>query len=284
MKTLWDRLFGKGKRSRYLIQHPHLSDYSIDIGLHTDVGRVRASNQDRIGCVRYAAPGNAVVILADGMGGHNGGETASQLAVNILEKRFSRELDQHSCEQALLDSFAEANATIFDVSKEQLDLTGMGTTLVALVIVDGCAYYANVGDSRLYLIRNESCLQLSEDHTMVAQMIKDGLLQPDEAETHPDKNIITRAVGTKPSVEVALSKSPLFLEQSDCFVLCSDGLYDLVSEPELIGIIGQNSAQIACDILVELAKQRGGFDNISVIIVKIEQMAEGHLRVPITRF
>lgn len=284
MKTVWDRWFGKTKRSRYLIREPHLSGYSIEIGLYSDVGCVRASNQDRIGCVRYAAPGNAVTILADGMGGHNGGETASELAVTILEKRFSRQLDQHSCEQALMDSFAEANAAIFDVSKQQVELTGMGTTLVALVIVEGCAVYANVGDSRLYLIRNGGCIQLSEDHTMVAQMVRDGLLQPKEAETHPDKNIITRAVGTKPSVNVALSKSPLFLEQSDCFVLCSDGLYDLVSEPELIEITRKNSAQIACDILVDLAKQRGGYDNISVIIVKIGKMAEGHLRVPITRF
>lgn len=284
MKVFWSRLFGKVKHSKNnIIPKPVITEYNIDIGLRSDIGCVRATNQDHIGCVRYIDSGSLVAILADGMGGHNGGEVASQTAVNILEKSFSSEVDELCCRQSLVDAFTVANSTILSLSEDRDELKGMGTTLVVLLIKKGLAFFANVGDSRLYLFRQGSYTQLSEDHTMVAEMVKGGLLSPEDANNHPDKNVITRAVGTKSNVKISFSENPVILRLLDKFLLCSDGLYDLVTDTELMETVSTNSAQAACDILVNLAKERGGYDNISVIVIGIGDLPDEPIRIPTTR-
>lgn len=274
---------GKPKPGRYLSLNEPLKAYFPEIGLLSDVGRSRSNNQDNIGSVRFADDRNILAVVADGMGGHQGGEVASQTAVEVFQQTFSKHLASNDCLQALMNGFVTANKTIYQLAQGSSELNGMGTTLVVLALMEGSAYYANTGDSRLYWLRNGECRQLSEDHTVVAEMVKGGLLSPEAAENHPDRHLITRAVGTQPDVKATLSNTPLPIELGDCFLLCSDGLYDLVNNIEITGIIINNPAQEACKQLVDLANSRGGYDNISVIVIKIVEKTTTVKEPPITR-
>lgn len=160
----------------------------------------------------------------------------------------------------------------------------MGTTATALAIVNGFAYYAHVGDSRLYLLRNGIMQQLTQDHTFVAQMINDGLISQELAQTHPDRNIVTRALGTKPTVDVDVVKSPIPIQDGDIFILCSDGLYDLVTESDIAKLVREHNPANACHLLIESARSAGGYDNISVIILAVQTTKAEPIKAAITRF
>lgn len=283
MKQFCNWLLGKSKPARYLNLSVPLTTYFPEIGLLSDVGRSRSNNQDNIGSFRFSDNQSILAVVADGMGGHQGGEVASQTAVEIFQRTYSNHLASSDCPQALITGFVAANTAIYQLAQNSSELNGMGTTLVALAVIGGFAYYANVGDSRLYLLRNGKCAQLSEDHTVVAEMVKGGLLTAEAAENHPDKHLITRAVGTASDINVKISDAPLLIEIGDCFLLCSDGLYDLVKEIEIAQIIINNPAQEACKQLVDLANNRGGYDNVSVIVVKILEKPTLVTAPPITR-
>ena len=207
------------------------------------------------------------MIVADGMGGHRGGATASRLAATTIKETY---LQSESADptNALRDALVEANRRIFIEAQSNPDVRGMGTTTSALVIRDGQAYVAHVGDSRVYLIRNGEIRQLTDDHSLVASMVREGLLTSKEAETHPRRNVLQRSVGVGENVEVDVLK-PLDLQAGDTFVLCSDGLHGLVREPEILEV-GQLPIQNAVDEFIRRALDRGAPDNVTVVVARVE--------------
>lgn len=259
--------------------------YCLEIGSVSDTGRARPNNQDNVGLINFANSRNLLAMVADGMGGHQGGETASRMAVNTVQRELSKWLDyRNNGFLALKKVFQEANKAIFQQARQSPELAGMGTTLVAMLLLNGYVYYANTGDSRLYRIRDGQWRQLSQDHTVVNELINRGLLTPEAAKTHPDRHVISRAVGTQTKVRVDVAEAPLAAAIGDSFLLCSDGLYDLVEEAEMVELIDRHPSQQACKLLVDLANARGGYDNISVIVVKILKAARAFDPIPATRY
>jgi len=260
-----------------------LDEYCLEIGALSDVGRQRDSNQDQVGYSKSADNNTVLAIVADGMGGHQGGEVASRLAVELILQDYGNGEQHVLSAKELKRYFNMVNAAIYNQAQGSAALQGMGTTLVSLAIAQGSACYAFVGDSRLYLLRVGECRQLSKDHTVVAEMLKQGLITAEAAASHPDKNVITRAIGTYPNVDVDSSNKPLPIKIGDCFLLCSDGLHDLVNSTEMQQAQVEHTAQQACEVLIQLANSRGGHDNISVLVVKVLQSTASAKNTPITR-
>jgi protein phosphatase len=265
----WARLFGRSP------QAPKLMDANIVFA--SDVGCIRTNNEDSFGYVVPAempprlSPG-LVAVVADGMGGHACGEYASRLAVDFTIDAYKR--SKKSPEAALSSAVTEANNGVFRESRKDKEKENMGTTVTAIAIVSKNLYLAHVGDSRLYLVRNGKAYQLSTDHTVINEWLAKGMIDPAEARTHPDRNVLSRAVGTKPHVEVESWPEPMQLRGGDCLLLCSDGLHDLVNDDE-IGTYVQESPSGACDALVSLAKSRGAPDNVTVGVVQVGNGANG---------
>jgi len=245
----------------------------IRIGNISDVGQERSENEDYFA---YYEPDQddhfqrkgRLTIVADGMGGMAGGYAASRIAVEEIMDQYTG----HPAEdprEALKYSIEEANAAIQRRQAEDPSYKGMGTTATAMVLKDGYAYFAQVGDSRAYLIRQGAPIQLTEDQTKVRRMLDEGILTEEEAEDHPDAHILSQAVGHKESVDVDISIAPLETQPGDKLLLCSDGLHGQVSDQEMADIISSNEPNEACRILVDLANQRGGPDNITVQIIEI---------------
>lgn len=256
--------------------------HQLETGLLTDTGRSREVNQDSIGVFRSPDGKALVAVVADGMGGHQAGDIASRTAVETIQQNYFTLLRNATPEQALHRAFELANTAIFALAQAQPEYRGMGTTLVALALHQS-ASFANTGDSRLYQIRNDEIRQLTEDHTLVAEMLQRGLIDAQQAKNHPEKHIITHAVGTAKKVHLDTAESPMGLQAGDCFVLCSDGLYDLVDALEIRDSATQYPAQQACRELVRLANARGGHDNISVIIIRVLPAPSFKSGAPITR-
>jgi serine/threonine protein phosphatase PrpC len=239
--------------------------------LRTDVGLVRSENQDfgtyttpREESISH--PGGRLLVVADGMGGHRGGATASRLAGETVKAQYLGS-ETYDIAQALRESLTRANARIFTEAQANPDLRGMGTTTSALVVKDNQAWFAHVGDSRIYLVRGDEIRQITEDHSLVASMVREGLLTPKEAETHPRRNVLQRSMGVGEDVEIDVS-GPFPIQENDVFVLCSDGLHGLVKEPEIKQIAGLPIDQAATEY-VRLALSRGAPDNVTVIVAKI---------------
>jgi len=246
--------------------------YQIVISAMTDVGCRRESNQD---ATRSVVPGDprvllekgVLVVVADGMGGHAGGETASRLAVDVVHRAYYDDLQP--VREALADALRKANRVIYEMAVGEPELEGMGTTCTALVLHQGLAECAHVGDSRLYLIRDGEIYQMTEDHSMVRSLVARGVMTTDEARRHTDRNIILRALGRRPHVEVALWQSPFPFCAGDKFLLCSDGLHELVREDEMKDVVAAERPHNATARLVALARSRGGYDNITVAVASI---------------
>jgi len=229
----------------------------------THVGMVRQNNQDSL----LMAPEAEVYGVADGMGGHQGGEVASAMAVELTRANVvARDLD------ALVAAAAVANRAIFERAGSQPELHGMGTTLVAVQLVDGPdgdeVGWINVGDSRVYLLRDDRLLQLSHDHSLVEDLVRDGQLTPDEAAVHPQRNIITRALGIDLDVNVDAGSVQPFT--GDRFLVCSDGLFNEVSEDQIASVLRRlvDPDEAAAE-LIRLANEGGGRDNITVVLVDV---------------
>jgi len=239
----------------------------------TDVGLERPQNEDYYG---YAEPEaealfaykGRLVIVADGMGGHQAGEIASRVAVDTVRDTYLASPGDDT-QMALTEAFHAANSAVYEIARSQPAFQGMGTTCSALVLKDDQAFFAHVGDSRIYLIRDGMILQLTRDHSVVMEKVREGVLTEEEARVHADRNLISRAIGVAPSVQVDGSPLPIPTYEGDVFVLCSDGLSTLVSAEEIRDIVTNQHPQDACQTLVELAKTRGGYDNITVQIVKL---------------
>ncbi|HEY7567900.1 MAG TPA: Stp1/IreP family PP2C-type Ser/Thr phosphatase, partial [Gemmatimonadaceae bacterium] len=248
----------------------------VEIGTLSDVGCVREVNEDSIRVIQPPDPNELamrgiLVVVADGMGGHNAGEIASRLAVEVVVQRYADETKEPG--KALARAIEQANRVIIDAASRDARYTGMGTTCTALLLRGGLAYCAHVGDSRLYLVRGNDIFLMTEDHSAVMDLVRQGTITADEARHHPDKNVIVRALGGRADVEVAMWEKPLSVRPGDTFLMCSDGLYDLVEDNELYDALRGALPQLACERLVELARQRGGPDNITVGIISMTDTA-----------
>lgn len=235
---------------------------------HTDKGRVRPKNEDAYDIGKFE-DGTVWAVVCDGMGGANGGNVASMMAVDTIAKAFSKsyreDADENSIRSMLLTALNAANTYIYEAAKEDEELSGMGTTVVAVVVKEDTAYIAHVGDSRAYLIRNDSIEQETKDHSMVQLLVERGELTEEEAMTHPKKNYITRAVGVEEELDVDYNEIPLL--DTDTILLCTDGLTNCVSKEEILSIIQEQGALASPDVLVERAIEHGGSDNITVVVI-----------------
>jgi PPM family protein phosphatase len=245
----------------------------IELANRTDVGCERTQNEDNY-C--YAEPDDddemvrrgRLVVVADGMGGYEGGQIASGLAVEAVRSAFLNGSAETPME-ALVAGYESAHAAIHDFVLDHPELRGMGTTCTAAVLRNGDLVYGQVGDSRLYLLRKGAIARLTHDQSYVQQMIDDGILTPEDAKTHPNRNVLTSALGSESAVKADFAEAPIPLQPGDTLLLCTDGLHGLVSDDEMLATASENSPTDACRILVDLAKQRGGHDNITVQIVRI---------------
>lgn len=246
---------------------------SITASVQTDAGCVRETNEDNGRHLTPFAPEiqnrrGTLTIVADGMGGHSSGEVASLMAVELIN-HFYYENENDFSPAALKNAVEQASRQIYETSSTDEKFFGMGTTVVALVLLNETAFAAHVGDSRLYRLRNREMERLTIDHSQVMEMVKQGVISLEEAHTHDDKNIILRAVGTQPSVEVEVSAS-FAVEAGDEFLLCSDGLCDMAEDAEIKAVwLASKDVHAASEQLIELAKKRGGHDNITVGIIRV---------------
>ncbi len=258
---------------------PALPGYDVEVSVWTDVGCHREVNED---CGRYVTPGEPELVarkgvlafVADGMGGHAAGEVASQIVGDQLG-RFYYDDPAKDLHAALRTAFEQVNGVIYQAGFDDMRLLGMGTTCTALVLRGDEAFSAHVGDSRLYLVRDGHLELLSEDHSLVNEMVKHGIISEEQARNHEDRNVITRALGLRPDVEVATWEAPLSIRTHDRFLLCSDGLYDLVSDEEIKEVVISEKPYAAGERLVALAKERGGYDNITVAVLWLKPVVPG---------
>lgn len=242
----------------------------IKVGIKTHQGMQREENQDYadfrfLNKTCFDRKG-VLMVLADGMGGHAGGSVASKMAVETLIADFCPK-NQGGVINALKIGFLKANDLILARSRQDTDLKGMGTTLTAVAIQEDQLFFAHVGDSRGYLITGQKIYQLTQDHTYVAELLNQGLITQKEARNHPYDNIITRAIGVSPNPIVDHCLDAYKTKPNQAVVLCSDGLYKCVRNREILEIAQKNDDPAhACRELVDLANQRGGPDNITVMI------------------
>lgn len=234
----------------------------------TDIGESRRINQDYVYCEENAI-GNLpnLFIVADGMGGHNAGDYASRFCVEFFAQRIREEI-QTSPIALIEQAISETNDALRDIAKEQSDLEGMGTTFVVATIFGNEMLVANIGDSRLYKIGKEMH-QITEDHSLVEAMVKNGELGRNEARVHPNKNIITRALGATDEVQPDFFE--VSLEEGDIVLMCSDGLSNMIEDEIIERIIRENAEDLplATKTLVARANENGGKDNIAVVIIKV---------------
>jgi serine/threonine protein phosphatase PrpC len=264
-------------------------NWEISGAMQTDVGCHRATNEDTGRIVRPADPAlrnarGVLTVVADGMGGHAAGEVASQIAVETIQGEYFAFDRCESPTQALKAAFETANAAIFARAQGDAGLSGMGTTGVALALCGDAAYVASVGDSRLYLVRAGRIYQMTVDDSAVREMVSQGVITGEQARHHHERNVILRALGTHATVAVSVWEQPFPTREHDAFVLCSDGLTDLVDDAEILASIDGAPEAGACRALVDRARERGGFDNITVAVLRLRPaLAAPTAPVPATR-
>jgi PPM family protein phosphatase len=243
----------------------------IHASVATNPGCVRTENQD---AAVFACPPDeralgthgVIALVADGMGGCNGGEVASALACQKIPKAYFA--SNGPAPAALRGALESINSEIYQTAQAKPELRGMGTTAIAFAIASSHGWLAYVGDSRLYLIRRGQIYRMSEDHSMVFEMVHKGLLTPEEARNHEDRNVLSRALGSRPQVEVSCWEEPFPIQAGDRFLLCSDGLHDLVSDEKMLVLARNGELNVATEQLVRTANENGGYDNISVILLE----------------
>lgn len=234
----------------------------------TDKGNVRDSNQDAYAVGEFS---DEVVwsVVCDGMGGAAGGNIASALAVKVISDKinasYRNQMRDSSIKNMLDSALTAANIEVFDFAEAQPDLRGMGTTVVCAIVRDNQAYIVHAGDSRAYVINNGNIRQITTDHSMVQDLLLRGKITPEEAEHHPNKNIITRAVGVNKAVEIDFEQ--IDLEDDDTLLICTDGLSNYVSNDEMLELMSDGKHYAFADRLVKKANENGGGDNITVVVI-----------------
>jgi PPM family protein phosphatase len=244
----------------------------VELANLSDIGCQREQNEDSFGYWEPASDQQfegkgRLAIVADGMGGYEGGQEASRIAVATVRETY--ESAAADPQTALLQALQRAHERIRDFASRNPELSGMGTTCTAAAVTQGKLYYAHVGDSRLYLLRGSEIKQLTRDHSYVKRLVDSGYLQPAEAETHPQRHILTAALGVGEELTPDSPAQPLVLEEGDVLLLCTDGLWGLVHDDELRDIAARHSPQVSCHEFVDLARKRGGPDNITVQILRV---------------
>ncbi len=240
----------------------------------SDIGCLRKNNEDSFGYwepeddAEFQRKGRLVVV-ADGMGGYEGGQEASRMAVDGMLKVY-REFAGSDPQQALIDGLQTAHEDIREYGMAHPALRGMGTTCTAVAIVNDGLYFVHVGDTRLYLVRDSRIIQVTRDHSYVGRLVEAGMISRQEAETHPQRNILTAAVGTNPELIMDAPGRPEPLRAKDVLLLCSDGLWGVVHDAEILAAVEKNDVEGAGRELIELARERGGPDNITVSILRLE--------------
>lgn len=230
------------------------------VAAKTDVGRVRQGNEDS-----YLVK-EPLFAVADGMGGHIAGDVASATAVEMIAERADEAMPQSTAELAAI--VRGANTAIWEKAQNDASLRGMGTTCTLALVEDHQVHIAHVGDSRAYLYRGDELSQVTEDHTLVSRMVREGRLQPDEAERHPQRSIITRALGVDADVEV--DELSMDIQEGDRFLLCSDGLTSMIGSDDLREVLStQTDPNAAADELVARALEAGGEDNVTVVLIDV---------------
>lgn len=235
----------------------------------TDKGRVRPTNQDIYQIEAREENQTALLVVCDGMGGANAGNVASRFAAQVftesIKAELTRPLDAKERQELMAHALEEANQTVFSLAGRQPEFRGMGTTLVAALVQGGEATILNVGDSRAYLFDGENLRQLTEDHSYVEEMRRQGRITAEVARTHPQKNLITRAVGVEPAVEGDLFE--VALRKNEVLLLCSDGLSGMAEDQQIAAAIkNAKTLALAGDALLNLALEGGGRDNITVAL------------------
>jgi PPM family protein phosphatase len=252
-------------------------EQSLEIASHSDPGMVRSHNEDSIA----SDASKGLVVLADGMGGYNAGEVASGMATTVLvtelqhllEERAPHEIDAESgmplAQRLLREQIAKTNTSIYQASQSQPQYAGMGTTLVVALFYDNRMTVAHIGDSRLYRLRGEELRQITRDHSLLQEQIDSGMITPEQAKMSQNKNLVTRALGIDPTVEPEIHEYET--QAGDIYLLCSDGLCDMVSDEDM-GMVLQtlsSNLKLCAEHLVQMANDNGGRDNVSVILVRI---------------
>ena len=237
----------------------------------TDAGCVRSQNQDTF-LIEQLDRNSALAVICDGMGGAKSGNIASSLAADVfvqeVKRSYSSLMDREKADQMLRSAVKLANFTVYDQAKQFEEFDGMGTTLVAVLVRGKKATVVNVGDSRAYLINTEGVFQLSTDHSLVQMMVERGELSPETAKTYPGKNLITRAVGTEPVVMCDLFHTDA--AKGDYFLLCSDGLSNMMDDQEILFEVVHGADKSACcQRLLNIAKNRGAPDNVTSVLIMI---------------
>ena len=251
---------------------------TITFGSRSDVGMVRQDNQDCFGKfpendLDVSAPKGQLFIVADGMGGHAGGREASEMAVETIHEAYFRD-DVGPVPAGLRYAFEEANARIYDFSTSHPRYANMGTTCSALVLKDDRGYIGHIGDSRIYRVTQSSIEQLTNDHSKVAELQRQGLITKEDARYHPERSHLYRALGVRPTAEVD-AIDDIHLNSNEHFVLCCDGLVNHVDDSEIKDIVLRHEPPEACERLVALANERGGTDNITVLVVGVNTTGSG---------
>lgn len=255
------------------------NDPELEFAARTDTGLVRSQNEDAVSI----SPSYGIAILADGMGGYNAGEVASRIAVEITRQVLEEGIDQLQEQQAesganwgaplqqLLDeSIHRANTAVVEAAASKSEYNGMGTTIVAAVLHHDTITIAHVGDSRAYRLRQGALVQITCDHSLLQEQIDAGLISAEQARYAPNSNLVTRAVGIAQDIEVEVHEHQV--APGDLYLLCSDGLSDMLQPEEMLDILLSQPATLesACEMLVQAANDNGGHDNISVVLMRLE--------------
>lgn len=240
----------------------------MEIFSKSDVGLVRHENQDS-SAFSVISSDCVWAVICDGMGGARGGKVASSLAVEhiseVINTGYRDEMTGEEIADMLIAAVEEANTLIYQTAMEDSELAGMGTTCDLVFVRDSSVHVVHVGDSRTYSIRGGKILQLTEDHSIVQEMVRRGELTPDEAQNHPNRNFITRAIGVNHEVHIDYIEAEFVY--GDVLLLCSDGLSNLVPKADMVKTVHENRGVMLIDTLVEIAKRNGGNDNITVTVI-----------------
>ena len=242
--------------------------YDMNVFTKTDIGLIRKENQDSSA---YSVISSDCVwaVVCDGMGGAQGGKTASIVAVNYiteyLEREYQPEMDNEQLSDLLTSAVAGANLTVYKMAMDDPELAGMGTTCDLVFVRGQIAHVVHVGDSRTYSIRDGKILQITEDHSLVQEMVRRGELTAEQAMKHPNKNLITRALGVSHDVRIDYIEAEY--HEGDTLLICSDGFSNFVSRADMVKTVTECKGELLIDTLVEIAKRHGGSDNITVTVI-----------------
>ena len=244
----------------------------MELAALTDIGCQRENNEDSYSYWEPTAEEafrkkGRLISIADGMGGYEGGQEASHLAIQTIEQVYADGIEG-DVKTVLATAFRTAHQRIKEYAEKHPELHGMGTTCTSVALVGRELYYSHVGDSRLYLARDSKIIPLTRDQSYVGRLVEQGIIRPEEAASHPQRNILTGALGAGNEIVPEILEQPVELERGDALILCTDGLWSLVSESEILAALSGSPEQ-ACQKLIQLAKERGGPDNITVQIARV---------------